>query len=176
MNDLDDQDDFDLPKSKSQVKREMTDLQKIGERLVQLSSEQLKKAKLPPALAEAIVAAKKITSHSAKRRQLQYIGRLMRDLEDPQAIRDFLQELEMKHKSANAYFHMLEAWRERLITEDSTALTEFFTLYPLAERQYLRQLVQNAKKERLSAKSTAAAKLLFRYLKELQQENKEGQD
>ncbi len=168
MNDPDDLLPSDLPKSKSQIKREMTELQKLGERLVALSRDQLKQAKLPIELSQAIAEAKKITSHGAKRRQLQFIGRLMRDIDDPQAIRDFLQKVEMKHQKTNAYFHMLESWRERLINEEQDALTDFINLYPAADRQHLRQLVLNAKKERHQGFPKGAAKLLFQYLKELQ--------
>lgn len=172
MIDPDNVDDL-MPKSKSQVKREMTELQKLGEKLVALSTEQLRKADLPDELHAAIMAAKKITSHGAKRRQLQFIGRLMRDLENPERIRDYISEIENKHQRANAYFHLLESWRERLIADEPGTLTEFFTQYPQAERQYLRQLITQAKKEKLSGHSTHAAKLLFRYLKELQTQNKE---
>jgi ribosome-associated protein len=173
MSDPDDLLPSDLEKSKSQIKREMTELQKLGERLQALSREQLKKANLPAQLAQAIDESKRITSHSAKRRQLQYIGRLMRDLEDPQAVRDFLQKIENKHQKTNAYFHMLESWRERLITEEQSALTDFINLYPAADRQHLRQLVLNAKKERHQGTPKGAAKLLFQYLKELQQSKQE---
>lgn len=173
MTDIDDLFESDEPKSKTQVKREMVDLQKLGERLVLLSNDQLKKVNLPDFLKEAINAAKKITSHGAKRRQLQYIGRLMRDLDDPQFIRDFLQQIEMKNQRANAYFHMLESWRERLISEESAALTEFIQLYPHSDRQHLRQLVSNAKKERLSGAPVGASKILFQYLKVLQQHKQE---
>lgn len=162
----------DLPKSKSQIKREMTNLQDLGARLITLSDEQLRKLNLPPLLQDAVKAAKKITSHGAKRRQLQYIGRLMRDIEDPSHIEEFFLKIEMKDQRTIAYYHMLESWRERLIAEEG-ALTEFIELYPNAERQHLRQLVQNAKKERLQGKPVGAAKALFRYLRELQERKQE---
>lgn len=160
--------EHELPKSKSQIKREMLELQELGERLVSLNLEQLKKLALPASLHQAILDAKKMTSRNAKRRQLQYIGRLMRDIEDPTFIKEFFYQLEMKDQRANAFLHMLESWRERLLSDDVAAQTEFIQLYPNVDRQHLRQLIQNGKKERLHGKPLGASKLLFRYLRELQ--------
>lgn len=168
--------DKDFPKSKSEIKREMIELQRLGERLVLLNAAQLKKLSLPLILEEAVLDAKKITSHGAKRRQFQYIGRLMRDVKNPEVIREFFAALEMKHQRSSAFHHMLESWRERLLSDDATQLTEFIKLYPIVDRQHLRVLVQNAKKERSLGKPVGAARLLFRYLKQLQQENKFEED
>lgn len=163
-----------LPKSKSQIKREMVELQELGERLVLLNRDKLSKLELPTLLFEAIIEAKKITSRGGKRRQLQYIGRLMRDLEDTSLIRDFFAELDSKHQRVNAIHHMLESWREKLLSDDSEILTEFIALFPAVDRQHLRQLIQNGRKERLYGKPVGASKQLFRYLKELHQENPVG--
>jgi ribosome-associated protein len=163
-----DSDPSDFPKSKSLIKKEMIELQELGERLVLLSQDQLTKLNLSAALLQAVLEAKRITSGGAKRRQLQYIGRLMRDLEDPQSIRDYFLKVDTKDKKAIAFQHMLEAWRERLITEDA-ALTQFIEAFPDTDRQHLRQLIQKAKKERSHGKSLGAAKALFRYLRELQE-------
>lgn len=164
------------PKSKSQVKREMTELQKLGERLVSLKKDQLNRLDLPAELNLAIKEAQRLTSHGAKRRQLQFIGRLMRDIEDTTFIKDFFRKLEMKDQRTSAFHHMLESWRERLISDDAEAITEFIQNYPNSDRQHLRQLIQNAKKEKQFAKPIGSLKLLFRYLKELQlQKEEEGE-
>lgn len=161
------------PKSKSQLKREMTALQELGGRLINLSINQLTKLQLPQALHAAILEAKKINSHSASRRQLQYIGRLMRDIEQPELIQAFLDDLTRKNNEVAAYNHMLEAWRDKLVlTVD--AMTEFLALFPNADRQRLRQLVQNAKKEQAFGKPLGARKQLFRYIRELHQQKQSG--
>ncbi len=159
-------------KSKSQLKREMLELQELGKRLVGLSKERLSKLDLPSSLLSAIEEAKRLNSRGGIRRQLQYIGRLMRDLEAPERIREYFQRLEMKDERAAAFFHMLESWRERLICDESLeTTTEFITQYPEIDRQYFRQLIQNAKKERKQGKPAGAGKALFRYLRELQGNN-----
>lgn len=165
----------DLPKSKSQLKRESNALQALGGRLILLNNTQLDKLGLPTKLFQAIQEAKKITSRSATRRQLQYIGRLMRDIEDPTYIFEFIQKIEMKDEKATAFHHQLESWRERLLSEEE-AITEFIELYPAIDRQHFRQLVMNARKEKTSGKPVGAAKLLFRYMRDLQLENKEKEE
>jgi ribosome-associated protein len=159
--------DKNEPKSKSQIKREMIALQELGERLTLLNQETLKRLGLPASLIAAIVEYKKITSRNAKHRQLQYIGRLMRELEDSNAIQKALLELEMKDNRANAIYHMLEAWREKLIRDDEE-VTEFIKNYPDLDRQHLRQLIKNARNERDFGKPAGACKHLFRYLREIQ--------
>lgn len=163
----------ELSKSKSQIKREMIELQKLGERLTQLNMEQLNKVGLPINLFNAVIEAKRISSHGAKRRQLQYIGRLMREIEDTTFIREYFQKLDMKDKRASALHHMLESWRERLISDDPSALTDFIENYPEADRQHLRQLITNSKKERISGKPRGSLKALFTYIRELHMRKEE---
>jgi ribosome-associated protein len=138
----------------------MTALQKIGESLVRLPAAQLAKIPLEPVLAEAIAHARELTRHEAFRRQMQYIGKLMRFVE-PEPIQAALEKLELKSKQSKAEFHLIERWRDRLIAEDDTALQTFLDGYPEAGRQHLRQLVRNAKK-----RPTAIAEL-FRYLRKI---------
>jgi ribosome-associated protein len=154
------QSDDDLPPSKSQRKRDMTALQKMGETLVRLPAAQLSKIPLEPVLAEAITQAQKLTSHEAIRRQMQYIGKLMRFV-DPEPIQAALEKIESKSKQSKAHFHLIERWRDRLIVEDDAALQAFLEAFPESGRQHLRQLVRNAKKR------TSADTELFRYLRKM---------
>lgn len=131
--------------SKSERKRLMLALQKVGEKLVNLPTEQLTKIPLDPTLKTAIIEARDMTSHEAKRRQLQYIGRLMRHVEIA-PIQAALAALELKSKLSKAKFHQMERWRDTLIAEEDEALQKFLEQYPHADRQQLRQLVRNAKK------------------------------
>jgi ribosome-associated protein len=152
--------DDDLPQreSKSQRKRDMLALQDIGKTLVELPAAQLAKIPLEPPLAEAISEARLLTSHGAIRRQLQYIGKLMRNI-DPTPIQAALADLDLKSQQSKAQFHQIERWRDRLIAEDDTTLQVFIDQHPDVDRQQLRQFVRNAKK------STKAHAELFRFLR-----------
>ncbi|HEX2548883.1 MAG TPA: ribosome biogenesis factor YjgA [Gammaproteobacteria bacterium] len=145
--------------SKSERKRQMLALQKMGEMLVTLSSSQLEKIPLDPTLARAIQEARTLTTHEAKRRQLQYIGRLMRDI-DPEPIKIALDQFELKKGQSKAQLHQIERWRDRLIAEDDQVLQSFLNEFPDVDHQHLRQLIRNAKKGARGADTA-----LFRYLR-----------
>jgi len=163
MNDLT---DATAPKSKSQLKREMTALQDVGRALVQLSRHQLSKIAMDDNLRTAILHAQTITSRSAQRRQLQYIGRLMREV-DVEPLQKALASLENQNQEITAAHHRLEKWRDRLIAEGDAALTEFCNSYPTADSQHLRQLIRKAQQEQKTEKPPLAARLIFRYIREL---------
>jgi len=152
--------------SKTRKKREMHELQALGAALAQLSELQLETIEIPEKLREAILEAKRIRSHEAKRRQMQYIGRLMRDV-DPVPIRSRLAEVEGSSAQATARHRRLEAWRERLLGDDE-ALTAFAAEYPGADLQVLRTLIRNARKEAGLGRPPRACRELFRVLKEIE--------
>ena len=158
--------DGERPKSKSQLKREMHALQELGEELVRLSPEQFEKFDLPEALHDAVVEARRINSRGALKRQLQYVGRMMRNV-DPAPIRERLDALRGQSRQAAAQLHRIERWRERLLEEGDHVLEELVAVHPEVDRQYLRQLMRNARKEKLANKAPRSARLLFRYLREL---------
>jgi ribosome-associated protein len=151
--------------SKTRKKREMHELQALGAALVELPDSQLKKMRLGERLLQAILEAKAIKSHEAKRRQMQYIGRLMREV-DAAPIRAQLAEVEGHSAQANARHRRLETWRERLVGDDD-ALTAFAAEHPGAELQLLRTLIRNARKESAEGKPPRAYRELFRVLKEI---------
>ena len=151
-------------KSKSQQKREVEALQKMGVDMTQLSIEQLDQIPLTEGLKKAIIDAKTIRSHGAKRRQAQYIGKLMRAA-DTEAIIDAYEQLQAENKSQTQHFHEIENWRTRLINEGNAALTEFIELYRPEDIQQLRQLLKKAIDAQKKEKNTGAAKALFRYLR-----------
>lgn len=151
--------------SKSQRKRDMHALQELGSALVELSAEQLARIELPDGLREAIDEARRTTGHEARRRQLQYIGRLMREL-DPQPIRAALDALNGVSREHNALHHRLERLRERLL-EDEAALGEIAADFPGADLQHLRHLRRNAVKERAAGKPPRSYREIFRALREL---------
>jgi ribosome-associated protein len=148
--------------SKTRRKREMTELQQLGAALVQIPEGRLDF--LPEELRQAVLDAKRITSHEARRRQLQYIGRLMRTV-DPEPIRARLAEIAGGSAQAAARHRRLEGWRTRLL-EDDGALTEFAAEHPGADLQALRALIRNARKEQKEGKPPRAFRELFRLIKE----------
>ncbi|MCF6212199.1 MAG: DUF615 domain-containing protein [Gammaproteobacteria bacterium] len=156
----------EAPKSKSQLKRDMHALQVLGEELVNLSPEQFKKFKLPEALHDAVVEARRIHGRGALKRQLQYVGRMMRDV-DPAPIREKLDALRGQSRQAAAQLHRIERWRDRLLEDGDHVLEELVARHPDVDRQYLRQLMRNAGKEKLANKPPRSTRLLFRYLREL---------
>jgi len=156
---------YDKP-SKSALKREMTDLQSLGAELVALSKDQLKKVDLPDGLREAVRDAQRFTQHGAHRRQLQYIGKLMRGIDDA-PIRAVLDEINGLSAAANARMHALERLRTRFL-EDETVIGEIAAAHPAADLQYLRQLRRNALKEQQQSKPPRAFRELYQVLRELQ--------
>lgn len=144
----------------------MHELQALGVALAALPESQLRTMNLAGDLLDALLEAKRIKSHEAKRRQMQYIGRLMRSL-DPAPIRARLAELEGNSAQATARHRRLEAWRERLLGDDE-ALTEFAGAFPGADLQGLRTLIRNARKEQKEGKPPRASRELFRVLKEIE--------
>lgn len=151
--------------SKSQRKRESTALQDLGKELFELSRDQLKKMDLPESLLSALLEAKRLTSHGALRRQMQYIGKVMRDVET-EPIDQQLAAIRGESNIAKAAFHALETWRIRLI-EDDTALNDWLVQHPDTDVQKIRQLVRNARKEAAETKPPKSSRALFKLLREL---------
>lgn len=149
--------------SKTQRKRAMAELQCLGEALLELPRAQLQALALPEPLAEALAAAHRIASREARRRQIQFIGRLMRKV-DPEPIRAALAEAEGRSAAARARLRRLERWRERLIADDA-ALTEFARAHPAAELQALRAAIRNARKEIAAGRPPRAQRALFRLIR-----------
>jgi ribosome-associated protein len=153
------------PKSKTRRKKEMHALQDLGERLVRLSREQLDRLPLPDDLREAIHEARRINSHGARRRQLQYIGRLMRSV-DAAPIRARLDEWSGASRAEAARLRLVGHWRERLL-EDDSALGELAREYASADLQRIRALIRNARSEQAAGMPPRSSRALFKALREL---------
>lgn len=162
-------DQADEPISKTKRKAAMDELQDIGATLIELPKEKLAKLDLPEILVDAIREAKRITANGATRRQLQYIGRIMRNV-DTAPILDQLQRWEGKHTAENAYFHRLENWRTRLIAEEGL-LSEFMLQYPNVDSQQIRTLIRNARREEAAKKPPKSSRELFKLLREITAES-----
>jgi ribosome-associated protein len=151
----------DIP-SKTQRKKDMHALQEIGEQLVELDQKKLQAFDLPEILIDAINLARPMSKHGARRRQLQYIGKLMRNI-DILPIQEKLDAWQKTSLHQTARLHQLERWRERLLS-DEHAFTEFAQKYPTADLQHLRLLIRNAQKEKAADKPPKSFRLLFQEL------------
>lgn len=144
----------------------MLELQALGARLVELPESQVAAMALEPRLEQAVLEAKRMKSHEAKRRQLQYIGRLMRAV-DAEPIRARLAVVEGRSAQATARHRRLETWRERLLADDE-ALTEFASQYPGADLQELRSLIRQVRHDRDAGRPLRGYRELFRLLKTIE--------
>ncbi len=152
--------------SKSQRKRECHQLQDLGSKLVNLPQADLDNIPLGDDLRQAIHEAKRIKQRGALKRQLQFIGKLMRN-SDAEAIRAAYQRVTNPFQEDIKQFHQLEQWRERLLRDGDDALESLLQEYPQADRQHIRQLIRSADKEKKANKPPKAARELFQYLKSL---------
>ncbi|TFH12659.1 MAG: DUF615 domain-containing protein [Nitrosomonadales bacterium] len=152
----------DATTSKTKIKQEMHALQKIGERLVELSPQQLAEFFLPDTLMGAIIEAKQIRKHGARRRQIQFIGKLMREVDVGQ-IQKKLSAWDGTSKQHIAWIHLIERWRNCLL-KDNYAFAEFAQEYPAADLQRIRTLVRNVHKEMSTNKPPKSFRALFHEL------------
>lgn len=151
--------------SKTQRKQAMLDLQQMGVALVELGPSRLAELNLPDELHSAVLEAKRITSNGATRRQSQYIGKLMREIDTTQ-IKAKLDAWSGNSKTEAARFHRMERWRDRLLADEAT-LAEFISEFPTADVQQLRSLIRNARKETEAGKPPKSTRALFRLLREI---------
>lgn len=158
----------DIAPSKTRRKKDMHALQEIGEQLVELDQKKLIEFNLPEILIDAINLAKPMNKHGARRRQMQYIGKLMRTI-DVLPIQEKLDSWQRVSLHQTARLHQLERWRERLLA-DENALTEFAQKYPAADLQHLRLLIRNAHKEKAADKPPKSFRLLFQKLQAMMTE------
>ncbi|MEO1767202.1 ribosome biogenesis factor YjgA [Thiobacter aerophilum] len=149
--------------SKTRRKQDMLALQALGEALTRLPPSHLAKLKLPENLFDAIETAKRLCSREAIRRQMQYIGRLMRQV-DPTPIRAQLEAWRSRSAAETAHHHRLEQWRDRLLADDA-ALERLAAEHPGLELKALRTLIRNARREAQQGKPPRAARALFRALR-----------
>ncbi|MEQ6887561.1 ribosome biogenesis factor YjgA [Halomonas sp. CS7] len=151
--------------SKSQLKREMQSLQQLGEQIIAMSDAQRKRFPLSDDLLAAVEETGRIKAREARRRHMQYVGKLMRgeDLEGIQAVFDEIENEKLRRDHA---FHRLEQWRDRLIDEGDDAVEAFVVEFPDIERQALRQLIRNARRERDQGKPPTNARRLFKLIRD----------
>ncbi|VAW73103.1 UPF0307 protein YjgA [hydrothermal vent metagenome] len=163
------EDEFDpenLPPSKTRRKKDADALQQLGTDLLELPETDWTRLSLPESLIDALREMKCIHSRGALKRQRQFIGRLMRDV-DPEPIQQHFEQLRQKTRQQVQAHHVLEQWRDRMIEEDDAVIEAYIQQNGNADRQHLRQLVRQARKERDLNKPPKSARTLFRYLREM---------
>jgi ribosome-associated protein len=165
------------PPSRSQKKRDSAALQVLGSKLAELPESALAKLTLPPRLLEAILEYKGLAKHEAKRRQLQFIGALMRET-DADPLARAVEDMESGNRSQAREFHAVEAWRTALLAGDESGLEDIVALAPEADRaeirSKIRMLARNARAEAEKNKPPRSSRTLFRLLRELRQPGSRG--
>lgn len=157
------------PVSKSERKRQMHRLQSLGETLVQLKQNQLDELPLSELLKKAISQTLSITKHEAKRRHLQYIGKLMRKEENQtiEKIGLLLERIKLAHQQSSNKHHQIEDWRDRILNGGDKEIEHFLQAFPQADRQRLRQIWRQHQQELQHSKPPAAARKLFQYTRDI---------
>ena len=156
--------------SKTKQKKNAHALQETGVQLVELPEKDLRSLDIPDILKDAVLDAQSMTRHGARRRQLQYIGSIMRDL-DPEPIQAAVAQLSLNRSQAARRFQEMEVWRDNLVspeTADTTHTLEvFINTFPHTDRQRMGQLIRNAVNAKDEKKKTRASRVLFQYIREI---------
>ena len=158
----------DEPPSKTKLKQASHDLQSLGEAAAALPDDRLRALAISESLLDAILTFKKTRSHEGRRRQMQYVGKLMRRDEDAQAIREAVTELQLGRAKDSLALHEAERWRAELIASDD-ALTRWAAQQPGSDTQQLRSLVRAARKDAAlepEKRSGRAYRELFQFIKQ----------
>jgi len=161
--------------SKSQLKREMTALQKLGQELIDSPRDRVKRVEMPDDVRDAILECQLIKDHEGRRRQLQYVGKKMRSLDpaEVEVIQRTIDSWRGASKAETATMHSFEKKRDKLLSDDK-ALTELLEQHPHLDGQHLRTLIRNARKEQAENKPPKAYREIFQILKQLHADSKKA--
>ena len=161
--------DQDALISKSQLKREMHHLQDLGKALIDLKAEEIEKLSITEVLIDALNEAKRIKHREGLRRQMQFIGKLMRKerTETIEKIEAYFDKLRNQHQNNTQHLHLIEQWRDRLLNKENSEIEALVAPYQNDDRQWLRQMVRQSWHETDKNKPPAAARKLFIYIREL---------
>ena len=174
------QDNNDAPEydgpSKSQLKRDMQALQNLGKRMLDLNTDQLDTLPISGTLRAAIEESRRIRQNEARRRHLQYIGKVIRQEDDPEGLSRQIDAFYSGSEEHTRRHHLAERWRDRMIDEGDIAVGEFLQYCTSADTQHLRNLARNAKRDAQKEKTTGHPRKLFRYLRECIDEAESAQD
>ena len=154
--------------SRTKKKQAAQALQKLGEQLVHLSDAQFPMLELPEELMEAVSMARQIKQHEARRRQLQYIGKLMRNF-DQVLVEEAVEKIKAGESEKKRQFKLVERWRDELVGGDTDRFAWLIEKFPVINPDELKQLVSDAQGEQPQIKPKKAGRVLFRYLSALEQ-------
>jgi ribosome-associated protein len=168
--------EYDRP-SKSELKRQSNELQKLGEQLIDAPRDRVKRVEMPEEVRDAILMCQTITNHEGRRRQLQYVGKMMRTLDEAEVaiIQRTIESWKGASKAETAALHALERRRDKLLADDK-ALTLLLEEHPHLDVQQLRTLIRNARKEQAENKPPKAYREIFQILKDLNKKPAAGAD
>lgn len=152
--------------SKSERKREAERITQLGKTISELGEPDIRRLPLDDAVLDAVLTLRSITTRGARKRQLLYLGKLLRK-SDLGELERGLAQLQQAAKTANQHFHAVEAWRDQLLQDGPDALSEFVRQYPECDRQRLRQLLRNARREQELNKPPKSSRELFKHLRDI---------
>ncbi|MFZ4875065.1 ribosome biogenesis factor YjgA [Janthinobacterium sp. Mn2066] len=163
--------------SKSELKRQMNELQKLGEELVNEARDRVKRVPMPEDVRDAILECQLIKDHEGRRRQMQYVGKKMRTLDEEEvaAIQRTIDSWKGLSKADTAAMHAMERRRDKLLTDDK-ALTVLLQENPELDVQHIRTLIRNARKEQAENKPPKAYREIFQILKQIAKKQTGGKD
>ncbi|MBB5368040.1 MULTISPECIES: ribosome biogenesis factor YjgA [unclassified Janthinobacterium] len=163
--------------SKSELKRQMNELQKLGEELVNEARDRVKRVPMPEDVRDAILECQLIKDHEGRRRQMQYVGKKMRTLDEEEvaAIQRTIDSWKGLSKADTAAMHAMERRRDKLLTDDK-ALTVLLQENPELDVQHIRTLIRNARKEQAENKPPKAYREIFQILKQIAKKQNGGKD
>ena len=163
--------------SKSELKRQMNELQKLGEELVNEARDRVKRVPMPEDVRDAILECQLIKDHEGRRRQMQYVGKKMRTLDEEEvaAIQRTIDSWKGLSKADTAAMHAMERRRDKLLTDDK-ALTVLLQENPELDVQHIRTLIRNARKEQAENKPPKAYREIFQILKQVAKKQNGGKD
>lgn len=159
--------------SKSELKRQMNELQKLGEELVAEARDRVKRVPMPEDVRDAILMCQTITNHEGRRRQMQFVGKKMRTLDEAEiaVIQQTIDSWKGMSKADTAALHALERRRDKLLADDK-ALTTLLAEHAELDGQHLRTLIRNARKEQAENKAPKAYREIYQILKDLAKKSK----
>jgi len=160
----DDDSEYERP-NKSKMKRDAQALLDLTKKMIELPESKWQELSLPEDVVAELCLLKETPQHIAKKRQMKRVAKLLRDV-DVSIAQEILEKASCERVEINVIFHRAERWRERLLAQGASALTEFLDQNPKANIQSLNQLIRNAKNELIKGKTTKSSKLLFKLIRD----------
>ena len=151
--------------SKTELKKDSKKIQQFGRKISELTINNIEEFKFPLNIYEAVIGLKNLKSNSAKKRQVQYLGKLLREFDLTHAFL-VMKQLEVSSQKEIQRNHIVEGWRDKLLSNNDS-ITEFVDEYPKADRQSLRQTISNAQKEKKDNRPPKYSRQLFKLIKDI---------